>query len=78
MVKQDKKRAIHHFQIAAMMGHVDARHNLGCTEFENGNFQRAMKHFMIAAKCGYRESLDNVKQGFRDGLVKKQDFEKTL
>eukprot|EP00956_Cyclotella_meneghiniana_P039717 scaffold177828_cov23-Cyclotella_meneghiniana.AAC.1 len=27
-VKQDKKRAIHHYQIAAMMGHVGARHNL--------------------------------------------------
>eukprot|EP00956_Cyclotella_meneghiniana_P039004 scaffold163915_cov23-Cyclotella_meneghiniana.AAC.2 len=77
-VKQDKKRAIHHYQIAAIMGHVGARNNLACTEVENGNIQRATKHFMIAAKCGYEDSLNNIKQGFRDGLVTKEDFEKTL
>lgn len=77
-VKQDKKNAVHHYQIAAMMGHVGARHNLGCTEAENGNIQRSLKHFMIAAKCGFKDSMDNVKQGFGDGLVKKEDFEKTL
>eukprot|EP00956_Cyclotella_meneghiniana_P009462 scaffold13087_cov32-Cyclotella_meneghiniana.AAC.3 len=33
---------------------------------------------MIAAKWGFKASLDNVKQGFRDGLVTEEDFEKTL
>eukprot|EP00956_Cyclotella_meneghiniana_P006912 scaffold9332_cov34-Cyclotella_meneghiniana.AAC.1 len=77
-VKHDKKKAVHHWQIAAMMGNMQARHNLGCAEEENGNFQRAMKHFMIAAKCGFEKSLDAVKDGFRDGHVTKEDFEKTL
>ena len=72
------KKAVHHWQIAAMMGHVNARHNLGFSEFENRNYQRAMKHFMIAAKCGYTDSLDNVKEGFKNGYVTKEDFEKTL
>ena len=63
------KRAIHH---------VSARHNLGCAESTNGNNQCAMKHFMIAAKCGCENSLHYVKQGFRDGIVTKEQFEKTL
>jgi len=74
----DTKKAIYHWKIAAMMGDVHARHNLGRAELENGNYQVAMKHFMIAAKSGYKYSLDDVKQGFRDGHVTKEDFEKTL
>eukprot|EP00956_Cyclotella_meneghiniana_P016709 scaffold26581_cov26-Cyclotella_meneghiniana.AAC.2 len=74
----DKKKAVYHLQIAAMMGNVNARHNLGCAEEENGNFQRAMRHFMIAAKCGFENSLDAVKDGFRQGDVTKEDLEKTL
>jgi len=74
----DEKKAVHHYQIAAMMGNIHARHNLGCSERENRNYHRAMKHFMIAAKCGFQKSLENVKQGFRDGLVTKEDLEKTL
>ena len=54
----DRKKAVHHFQIAAMMGNMLARHNLGATEANNGNKQRAMKHFMIAAESGLEVSLD--------------------
>ena len=77
-VEINRKKAIHHYQIAAIMGNERARHNLACIEFENRNYQRAMKHFMIAAKCGYTDSLDNVKEGFKNGYVTKEDFEKTL
>ena len=77
-IELDKKKAVHHWQIAAMMGHVNARHNLGYAELLNKNYHRAMKHFMIAAKCGYEDSLHNIKEGFRKGLVSKEDFEKTL
>eukprot|EP00956_Cyclotella_meneghiniana_P028156 scaffold64941_cov77-Cyclotella_meneghiniana.AAC.9 len=77
-VQANEKKAAHHWQIAAMMGNVHARHNLGCADLGDGNYRRAMRHFMIAAKCGYQKSLDNVKQGFEDGLVTKEDLEKTL
>eukprot|EP00956_Cyclotella_meneghiniana_P038913 scaffold162083_cov35-Cyclotella_meneghiniana.AAC.1 len=77
-VELDKKKSVNHWQIAAIMGDMDARHNLGIVEAENGNIQRSLKHFMIAAKCGYQKSLDGVKQGFRLGHVTKEDFEKTL
>jgi len=77
-VDQDMKKSIHHYQMAAMMGHVTARHNLGADEMDNGKHVRAMKHFMIAAKSGLHKSLELVKLGFTDGIVTKEDLEKTL
>jgi len=78
-VDRDRKKSSHHYQIAAMMGHELARHNLGAMEWENGQHVRAMRHFMIAAKCGFYESLEMVKSGFKDdGIVTKEDLENTL
>ena len=77
-VEQNKKKAIHHYQAAAMLGHELARHNLGIFESRDGNMDRGMRHFMIAAKCGYDEALDKVKEGYTKGLVTKDDFEKAL
>ena len=74
----DKKKAVHHWQIAAIMGNTHARYNLGAAECENRNYQRAMKHFMIAAKCGLKDSLDAVMRGFKKGYVTKEEFENTL
>ena len=48
-VEIDTKKAKHCWELAAMNGHVVARHNLGVSEYEAGNHQRAMKHFIIAA-----------------------------
>eukprot|EP00956_Cyclotella_meneghiniana_P024258 scaffold48472_cov42-Cyclotella_meneghiniana.AAC.4 len=77
-VERDTNKAFHHYQIAAIMGNVHARNNLGYAELENRNYQRAMKHFMIASKCGSKISLNNVKQGYKQGQVTKEGFEKTL
>eukprot|EP00956_Cyclotella_meneghiniana_P034655 scaffold107193_cov23-Cyclotella_meneghiniana.AAC.1 len=74
----DMKKAVHHWQIAAMMGNMQARHNLGSVELENGNYQRGMKHYMIAAMCGDQDALNDIKEGFRSGHVPKEDFEKAL
>jgi hypothetical protein len=37
-----------------------------------------MKHFIISAKLGCDESLEEVKRGFMDGHVSKEDFEAAL
>ena len=71
-------KAIHHYQMAAMMGHELARHNVGAMEWDNGKHVRAMRHYMIAAKCGSDRSLEMVKKGFKVGTVTKEDLEKTL
>eukprot|EP00956_Cyclotella_meneghiniana_P015854 scaffold24638_cov48-Cyclotella_meneghiniana.AAC.6 len=77
-IQVDTKKAIHHWQMAAMMGNVSARCRLGAMEALSGNHNRAMRHFMIAARCGHDESLKTVKKGYMDGDVTKDDFEKTL
>eukprot|EP00956_Cyclotella_meneghiniana_P037041 scaffold133945_cov36-Cyclotella_meneghiniana.AAC.5 len=77
-VERDTKKAVHHWQAAAMMGNEGSRYNLGIIEENDANFDRAMKHFMISAKCGHDDSLQKVKEGFMMGRVTKTDFEVTL
>ena len=77
-VEVDKKKAKYYWDLASMHGDVHARHNLGCWEERAGNHNRAMKHFLLAAKAGYKPSLDNVKAGFMDGLVTKDEYENTI
>ena len=77
-VEVDKKRAKYYHELAAMNGHVLARHNLGCLETLAGNYQRAFKHFILAASAGYKPSLDFVKEGYMHGLVTKEEYANTL
>ena len=77
-VEIDKKKAMHYWELAAMNGHIKARHNLGCSEEQAGNHQRAMKHFIIAASAGYKQSLDSVKFGYMNGHVTKEEYANTL
>jgi hypothetical protein len=77
-VEVDKKKATHYWELAAMNGDVEARHNLGYMEKEAGNHHRAMKHFILAAKAGLKDSLDAIKQGFMIGIVTKDEYANTL
>ena len=61
-----------------MCGDVFARHNLGCMEYDAGNYDLALQHFLIAAKLGGRDSLDEVKDIFMDGLATKADYTAAL
>jgi uncharacterized protein len=74
----DMKKAIYYWELAAMGGSAQARHNLGAVESEAGNNERAMKHLMISAKAGYKESLNGVMDGFMGGLVTKDEYASTL
>ena len=47
-VERDKKKAVHYWELAAMRGDANARHNLGCDDANVGKINRALKHFMIA------------------------------
>ena len=77
-VERNEKKAKHYYEIAAMKGDLQARHNLGALEGNAGNVQRALKHMIIAARAGNPPSLDNVKQGFTNGLVTKDEYASTL
>ena len=77
-VERNEKKAKQYWELAAMMGHTKARHNLACLEGAAGNVHRAMKHFMIAARAGETVSLDMVKEGFMEGDVTKDEYANTL
>jgi len=52
-VERDMKKAIYHWEKAAIGGHHFARHNLGCAEERNGRMDRAAKHYIITANLEY-------------------------
>ena len=78
MFEQDKKKATYYWEIAAMTGDVQSRHQLGFLEYQAGNINRMTKHWIIAAGAGCDTSLDNVRRGFMVGHATKDDFEKAL
>jgi TPR repeat protein len=77
-VDKDKKKATHHFEVAAIGGHDGARYNLGVNEWDVGRNERAMKHFIIAANLGHDGALEMVKKGFRKEDVSKEDYASSL
>ena len=74
----DKLKAKYYWELATMNGCVEARHNLGLSEKYAGNQQRAYKHLILAAKAGYKESLDEVKEGYIKELVTKDEYAQAL
>ena len=69
-VEKDRKKAVYHWEQAAISGHPEAR--------QNGRHERAMKHFIIAAKLGYDGSLGSLKDAYGKGYVSKDDFATAL
>ena len=67
----DEEKGIQFWRRAAMQGHVEGRHNLGCDEGRKGNHDRAVRHFLISAKMGYMLSVENIKQRFMAGFATK-------
>ena len=77
-VEKDMKKELHHTEQAAIGGHPDARHNLGCEEGQRGRMDRAVKHYIIAAKLGHDQSMETVKELYKAGFVCKEDFAAAL
>jgi tetratricopeptide (TPR) repeat protein len=77
-VEKDEKKKVYHLEVAAIGGHVYARHNLGCYEVRNGRMERAVKHFTIAANMGEEESMKAMWELHARGLVKKEQLTATL
>ena len=61
-----------------MSGHVSARYNLGCRDYNAGNHDLALQHWMISAKMGHEKSLGNIKDMFMHGLATKADYAESL
>jgi TPR repeat protein len=76
--EKDEKKYVYHLEEAAIVGHFEARYNLGCYEERNGRMERAVKHFIIAASMGEKESIKVLWKYHARGLVKKDDLTVTL
>ncbi len=77
-VDKDEKKAIHHYEQAAIGGHPSPRVLLANYEMDNDRFERAAKHYIIAANLGHDNSLDMIKQFFVQGIVSKEDYAAAL
>jgi hypothetical protein len=77
-VEKDTKKAVYHWEQAAIGGHPQARGLLAFYETENGRIDRAAKHFIIAANLGCDSSLEAVKEFFAQGIVSKEDYAAAL
>ena len=73
-VIKDKAKGFRHFELAAMKGHVEARHNLGSREYMDGNYRRAIRHWSISAKMGEKLSLEMIKKMFLGGNATKEQY----
>jgi|EP00984_Skeletonema_dohrnii_P000197 hypothetical protein len=65
---------VYHVEEAAIAGHPGARYNHGYNEWENERFLKPAKHLIIAAILGHDDSLQALKEYYKDGLVSKDDF----
>ena len=72
------KKAKHYYELAAMGGYENARHNLGLIENDAANYGRALKHFMIAVRSGNNESLKTIQQMYMNRYATRDDYEKAL
>lgn len=77
-VERDVEEAERLLTVAAERGFVAARWDLGELELGRRNFPRAKRHLIIAAAGGNEESLERLKQGYRQGFVEKSELEKAL
>ena len=50
-----------------MRGDASARHNIGATEYNSGNYEVGIRHFKIAAEAGHQPSLNTLRRIYNAG-----------
>jgi len=78
VLKEDKKKAKYHYELAAIGGSEESRWHLGRHEIEGGNVARAVKHLMLGAGAGDDDCMDMIKDGFMGGVFTKDVYEKAI
>jgi hypothetical protein len=77
-VEKDEKKAVYHWEQAAIGGHPQARCLLADYEMENGRSERAAKHYIINANLGCDKSVKLIKDLFVQGIVSKEEYAAAL
>ena len=78
IIEKDETKRMYHLKEAAVAGHAHARHNLGCHEGRNDRLERAVKHFIIAANLGFDQSMDLLKDWYKNEYVSKEELAAAL
>ena len=78
LVKKNLSRSIEFLGISVKLGSVEAREVLALIEAGNGNSNKAVRHWTVAAGAGSQESLDHLKEKFKDALVSKDHLTQAL
>ena len=73
-VTKDYDKALHHYKLAAIGGHEEARHNVGLKYLSLGDVRRGMKHCIYAANAGYEKALSTIREGYENGYVSKKFY----
>jgi len=73
-VNMDAAKEKHYLKVAAKRGDMLGRHCLGMVEWNGGNKSLAMKHWLISAAAGHDESLRQIKEGFMNGFVNRDEY----
>ena len=66
-VAQNTEKALFFLRIAALRGGVISHHNVGCHEYDLGNYDIAIRHWKLAAEVGSQFSLDQLKRIYNAG-----------
>ncbi|EJK45430.1 hypothetical protein THAOC_35956 [Thalassiosira oceanica] len=77
-VEVDKPRGIRHCQQAAIKGHVESRLYLGLVDYDNEDYKSAVQHWMISAMMGHEDSLNLIKEMFKEGQASKAQYAEAL
>jgi len=77
-VEEDAKKALYHYEEAAIGGHCDARYAVVSHEMQNNRSERAIKHLIIAANLGHDHSIKVLKMFYSGGRISKDQFASTL
>jgi TPR repeat protein len=72
------KKAMFHYEAAAMAGCEVARSNLGGLEAKSRNVERAIKHWTIAASAGHYSSMYNLLVALKKSAVSRESIDSTL
>ena len=63
------------YKVAALRGHIQARHKIGCIEYDLGNHELGIRHWKISANAGYQDSLNRLRDIFNaNGKLRGEEF----
>ena len=77
-LEQNEEIAHKYYEQAAEGGDVRARHNLGCAEYDSGDYVAAMRHFRLSASGGHKRSMGALIACFEGGLLRHGDLAEAL